>query len=64
MNPMRDAVIIDAVRTPRGIGKYGKGALHKIHPQRLGADEKDYFLGLPATGQPDTRTASTSGAAK
>ena len=33
-------------------------------PRRLGDDEKDYFLGLPATGQPDTRTASTSGAAK
>ncbi len=34
------------------------------HARRLGDDEKDYFLGLPATGQPDTRTASTSGAAK
>lgn len=26
------------------------------HPRRLGNDEKDYFLGLPPTGQPDTRT--------
>jgi NADH-quinone oxidoreductase subunit I len=26
------------------------------HPRRLGADEKDYFLGLPSTGQPDNRT--------
>ena len=26
------------------------------HARRLGADEKDYFLGLPATGQPDNRT--------
>ncbi|WP_341729429.1 NADH-quinone oxidoreductase subunit NuoI, partial [Brooklawnia sp.] len=26
------------------------------HPRRLGDDEKDYFLGLPPTGQPDTRT--------
>jgi NADH-quinone oxidoreductase subunit I len=34
------------------------------HARRLGDDERDYFLGLPATGQPDTRTASTSGAAK
>jgi acetyl-CoA C-acetyltransferase len=34
---MTDALIIDAVRTPRGIGKYGKGALTHIHPQRLGA---------------------------
>ncbi|MDO5735960.1 MAG: NADH-quinone oxidoreductase subunit NuoI [Propionibacteriaceae bacterium] len=29
------------------------------HPRRLGSDE-DYFLGLPATGQPDTRTAAPS----
>ena len=34
---MAEAYIIDAVRTPRGIGKYGKGALHEIHPQRLGS---------------------------
>ncbi len=30
------------------------------HPRRLGDDEKDYFLGLPATGQPDVRTAATA----
>ena len=29
------AYIIDAVRTPRGRGKMGKGALNKIHPQEL-----------------------------
>ncbi|MEN8722981.1 MAG: acetyl-CoA C-acetyltransferase [Alphaproteobacteria bacterium] len=34
---MVDAWIIDACRTPRGIGKKGKGALTEIHPQRLGA---------------------------
>jgi acetyl-CoA C-acetyltransferase len=34
---MSEAWIIDAVRTPRGIGKVGKGALAEIHPQRLGA---------------------------
>ena len=34
---MVDALIIDACRTPRGIGKAGKGALSGIHPQRLGA---------------------------
>jgi acetyl-CoA C-acetyltransferase len=34
---MTDALIIDAVRTPRGIGKYPKGALSQIHPQRLGS---------------------------
>ena len=34
---MTDALIIDAVRTPRGIGKFGKGALADMHPQHLGA---------------------------
>ena len=34
---MVEAVIIDACRTPRGIGKPGKGALSSIHPQRLGS---------------------------
>jgi len=34
---MTDALIIDACRTPRGIGKQGKGALTHLHPQRLGA---------------------------
>ncbi len=34
---MPEALIIDACRTPRGIGKIGKGALADIHPQQLGA---------------------------
>jgi len=34
---MADAYIIDAVRTPRGIGKVGKGALAERHPQHLAA---------------------------
>lgn len=34
---MADAYIIDAVRTPRGIGKVGKGALAHMHPQHLAA---------------------------
>ncbi len=34
---MSEAFIIDAVRTPRGIGKPGKGALVNIHPQHLAA---------------------------
>jgi len=34
---MSEAWIIDACRTPRGIGKQGKGALADMHPQRLGA---------------------------
>jgi acetyl-CoA C-acetyltransferase len=32
---MADAFIIDACRTPRGIGKQGKGALAHLHPQHV-----------------------------
>ncbi|MFT5575988.1 MAG: acetyl-CoA C-acetyltransferase [Bermanella sp.] len=34
---MAEAWIIDVCRTPRGIGKVGKGALADMHPQHLGA---------------------------
>ncbi len=34
---MSDALIIDACRTPRGVGKQGKGGLAHLHPQHLGA---------------------------
>ena len=34
---MSEALIIDAVRTPRGSGKPGKGALSGVHPQHLAA---------------------------
>lgn len=34
---MAEAYIIDACRTPRGIGKQGKGALAHLHPQHLAA---------------------------
>jgi acetyl-CoA C-acetyltransferase len=34
---MNEAWIIDACRTPRGIGKQGKGALADMHSQHLGA---------------------------
>ena len=34
---MSEALSIDACRTPRGIGKVGKGALAELHPQRLAA---------------------------
>jgi acetyl-CoA C-acetyltransferase len=34
---MSEAYIVDAVRTPRGIGKVGKGALANSHPQHLAA---------------------------
>lgn len=32
---MADAYIIDAARSPRGVGKAGKGALSHFHPSRL-----------------------------
>ena len=32
---MTEAYIIDAARTPRGIGKLGKGSLSEFHPGRL-----------------------------
>lgn len=34
---MNEAWIIDACRTPRGIGKKGKGALAHLHPQHVAA---------------------------
>ncbi|MFY9888254.1 MAG: acetyl-CoA C-acetyltransferase [Streptosporangiaceae bacterium] len=34
---MTEAWLIDACRTPRGIGKPGKGALTEIHPQHVSA---------------------------
>ncbi|MEP4785115.1 MAG: acetyl-CoA C-acyltransferase, partial [Erythrobacter sp.] len=34
---MAEAYIVDAVRTPRGIGKTGKGSLAHMHPQHLAA---------------------------
>lgn len=34
---MAEAYIIDACRTPRGIGKIGKGSLAHLHPQKLAA---------------------------
>src|SRR5690606_22158080 len=34
---MNEVWIIDACRTPRGIGKRGKGSLSTFHPQQLGS---------------------------
>ncbi len=34
---MTEAWIIDTCRTPRGVGKVGKGALAHLHPQHLGS---------------------------
>ena len=33
---MGNAYIVDACRTPRGIGKVGKGALAHLHPSYIG----------------------------
>ncbi len=48
---MSEAYIIDAVRTPRGIGKPGKGALAHLHPQHLAAT---VLRALQARNQVDT----------
>jgi acetyl-CoA C-acetyltransferase len=34
---MADAFVVDAVRTPRGIGRVGKGGLAHLHPQQVSA---------------------------
>src|SRR6202162_6229620 len=34
-NTTSNAYIIDSVRSPRGVGKPGKGALSQLHPQEL-----------------------------
>jgi acetyl-CoA C-acetyltransferase len=41
---MADALIIDAVRTPRGKGKRGKGALTEFHPQELFAQTLNHLM--------------------
>ena len=42
---MADAYILDAVRTPRGRGKKGKGSLTEIHPQELLAQTLNQLAG-------------------
>jgi acetyl-CoA C-acetyltransferase len=49
---MSDAYIIDTCRTPRGIGKIGKGALADLHPQHLAAT---VLKALAERNQLDTR---------
>lgn len=49
---MSEALILDAVRTPRGRGKAGKGALSGIHPQELLAQTLGHLMGrqqIPTT---------------
>lgn len=50
---MAEAYIIDAVRTPRGIGKQGKGALAACHPQHLAAT---VLKAIAERNKLDTRT--------
>ena len=40
---MSNALIIDAVRTPRGKGKRGKGSLTELHPQELFAQTLNHL---------------------
>ena len=45
---MQEVWIIDAARTPRGVGRAGKGALSEIHPQRLlSASSPAHYAGSP-----------------
>ena len=44
MDDMNDAVIVEAVRTPVGIGKPEKGALSGIHPVDLSAHVIDALI--------------------
>ena len=50
---MSEAWIIDACRTPRGIGKVGKGSLAHLHPQRIAATT---LRALAERNQIDTST--------
>ena len=55
---MVEALIIDACRTPRGVGKAGKGALSDIHPQQLGATVlQARFASAPASTPPRSTTS-------
>jgi acetyl-CoA C-acetyltransferase len=45
MSSSSTAYIIDAVRTPRGRGRKGKGSLTDIHPQELLAQALDQLVG-------------------
>ena len=53
---MADAYIIDAARTPRGIGKQGKGALTEFLCERLLVTSSH---GIPTTVTPRTDRYST-----
>ena len=50
---MRDVFILDAVRTPRGRGKAGKGALSGLHPQELLAQALNHLVGRAGVNRAD-----------
>ncbi|MDX2055487.1 MAG: acetyl-CoA C-acetyltransferase [Polyangiaceae bacterium] len=50
---MTYAYILDAVRTPRGRGKAGKGALSGLHPQELLAQTIEQLIGRKTFGASD-----------
>ena len=50
---MASAYIIDAIRTPRGRGKMGKGALTGIHPQELLAQTLNEIAGRTGISNSD-----------
>ena len=53
---MLTSYVLDAVRTPRGRGKAGKGALSAIHPQELLAQ---LFTALAKQGSSIRRGSAT-----
>ena len=61
---MADAWIIDACRTPRGIGKPGKGALADIHPQQLARHGAGGASSSATTSTPPTSTTSSGAPAR
>jgi acetyl-CoA C-acetyltransferase len=52
---MRDVFILDAVRTPRGRGKAGKGALSGVHPQELLAQTLNRLVGRAGVDKGDVQ---------
>ena len=59
---MREALIIDGVRTPRGKGK-PSGALHDIHPQELLAQVLNALAARASTRRTSTTSSSATAAA-
>jgi acetyl-CoA C-acetyltransferase len=54
---MADVFIIDAVRTPRGRGKAGKGALSGLHPQVLLAQALNHLAKRSGVTRRTSRTS-------